>query len=385
MMALANNGIELPGLISRSDLHEVALALPAAEQARWPPEAFLLFLLNWALDNRGHTFERYLPEAWPTVHALMAQWSLPMSPSPVSAAALCQIRQKFGVAPFEALHQRANQRLIQHFDGLCRRDGFRLWAVDGSWINLPSEASLEKEFGRPSGGEDGEMRPLPQALFVSLELVNIGWFFDHRLMGCNDAEMQAGRELTEQLGPGDLLLGDRLFFDTLWISNLRSRDVELLLRVTSARWKSFCKDSQERIESLRSLGVVDCPVMLKIDTDHKGCPRGGLLPLRYIERPPEHPGQETMRMITSLPRERLPVEESCALYGERWGIETQYRFFKGQDHLPVVLSRKPETVRQEVLVRMMAHNWVRGVQAEACLKVRAADDGAFPPCRHNTD
>jgi len=372
--------MELPGCWKEGDLHEVAqLCGSWANQARWPPEAVLLFLLNWALDNRQHTFERYLPEAWPSVRALVGNWSLPMSPTAVTSAALCQVRQRVGTKPLEALYRKANERLFGRFDDLCRFDGLRLWAVDGSWINLPAAPELVEQFGRPSGSNEGKL-PLPQALLVCLELVNMGWMANFDLKACNDSELISAIELTKDLGSGDLLLGDRLFFDTRWISDLRERGVELLLRLTSVRWKSFCDQSRETIETLRRPNTdIDCPVLLKVDTDHKGRSRGGLVPLRYLERPPRHPGQETMRLLTSLSEDRLPGEQAVRLYGGRWGIETQLRFIKGEDHLPVVLSRKPETVRQEVLLRLLAHNWVRSVQAEACLRIRAVSSDAFPP------
>jgi len=350
-------------------------------QARWPPEAVLLFLLNWALDNRQHTFERYLPEAWPMVRAMVEGWSLSMAPTPVTPAALRQVRQRLGMESLRALYRKANERMFERFGDLCRLDGLRLWAVDGSWINLPSEARLADEFGRPSGAKGGRP-PLPQALLVCLELVNMGWMVDFELKACNDAELLSGIELTGSLGSGDLLMGDRLFFDTRWIKGLREREVELLLRVTSVRWKSFCDHSRAAIETLRGQQAsIDCPVLLKVDTDHKGRQRGGLVPLRYIERAPQHPGQETMRLLTSLSSDRLPGERAAGMYRGRWGIETQLRFIKGQDHLPVVLSRKPETVRQEVLLRLLSHNWIRSVQAEACLQMRMERPLAFPPLR----
>lgn len=380
----ALHAMELPGCWTREDLHEVALLCGSwANQARWPPEAVLLFLLNWAMDNRQHTFERYLPEAWHSVRAMVESWSLTMAPTPVTSAALCQVRQRLAMAPLKALYRKANECLFGRFDDLCRLDGLRVWAVDGSWINLPATRELVDEFGRPSGTEEGKL-PLPQALLVCLELVNVGWIVDFELKACNDPELHAGIELTKQLTTGDLLTGDRLFFDTLWIKDLCKRGVELLLRVTSTRCKSFCDTSRSTIETLRGQGpAIDCPVWLKVDTDHKGRPRGGLVPLRYIERPPQHPGQETMRLLTSLSPNRLPAERSADKYRGRWSIETQLRFIKGQDHLPVVLSRKPATVRQEVLLRLLSHNWIRSVQAEACLRVRMEQFHSFPPSGSN--
>jgi len=379
-MEVAPYAVQLPGCWTQEDLHEVAsLCGPWGCQARWPPEAVLLFLLNWAMDNRQHTFERYLPEAWPLLRALVQGWALPMAPVAVTPAALCQVRQRLGMRALQALHQKANAHASADLDMLTRRWGLRLWAVDGSWLNLPPEPVLAKQFGRPSGTENGRL-PLPQALLVSLDLVNLGWIVDYRLEPCHYPELRAGIALAAGLGPGDLLLADRLFFDTPWMKELRDRCVELLWRVTAVRWKSFCDASRTNVRELRQRGgIVDCQVMLKVDTDHRGQPRGGLLPLRYLELPPCHSGQETMRLLTSLSAERLPAHEAADGYHQRWGVETDIRFYKGPDHLPVVLSRKPDTVQQEVLLRLLAHNWVRSVQAQACLLARAADSGSFPP------
>ena len=378
------HAVELPGCWTREDLCDAArLCGPWGCQAHWPAEGVLLFLLNWALDNRQHTFERYLPEGWPPLRALLEGWSLPMAEAPVTPAALCQVRQRLGLRALQTLHKTANARGLASFDGLARRWGLRVWAVDGSWLNLAPVPALAAEFGRPSGSENGRL-PMPQALLVSLELANLGWITDYRLKPCRDAELQAGMELTSKLGAEDLLLADRLFFDTPWMKDLRERSVEILWRVTSVRWKSFCDQSKDRVQELRRRGgPVDCDVLVKVDTDHKGHPRGGLLPLRYLELPPSHADQETMRLLTSLPAERLPADESAGAYHQRWGVETDLRFFKGPDHLPVVLSRKPDTVRQEILLRLMAHNWIRSVQAQACLLARTADSGAFPPSARN--
>ena len=292
--------------------------------------------------------------------------------------------RRLGLRALQTLHKTANARGLASFDRLARRWGLRVWAVDGSWLNLVPVPALATEFGRPSGSENGRL-PMPQALLVSLELANLGWIVDYRLKPCHDAELQAGMELTSTLGAEDLLLADRLFFDTPWMKLLRERSVEILWRVTSVRWRSFCDRSRDRVQELRRRGgTVDCEVFLKVDTDHKGHPRGGLLPLRYIELPPSHADQETMRLLTSLSAERLPADESAGAYHQRWGVETDLRFLKGHDHLPVVLSRKPDTVRQEVLLRIMAHNWVRSVQSQACIQARAADSGAFPPSGGNS-
>lgn len=199
---------------------------------------------------------------------------------------------------------------------------------------------------------------------VSLDLVRLGWIADYVLGRCDSSELALAISLTSKLGKGDLLIADRLYFDSRWFLELDQRGLKFLFRVTSNRVLCFTKEGQQAIDSMRrQCGVVDCVVDLKVDTDHKGRPKH-LLRCRYIEIP--RPGAETLRFITNLSSDYASTQEIAQLYMLRWGIETDYRFFKGPDHLPVVLSRKENSVKQEILMRVLAHNSIRYLQAEAC-------------------
>lgn len=91
--------------------------------------------------------------------------------------------------------------------------------------------------------------------------------------------------------------------------------------------------------------------------------RTGTLRARYLGVP--QPDHDTLRVSTNLDAGFLPAAEATALYFQRWGVETDFRRLQGPDHLPVVLSRKPQTVRQEIVLRLLAHYAVRHVQALA--------------------
>ena len=256
----------------------------------------------------------------------------------------------------------------------CYR-GLRLSAVDASHLNLASRIELEQEFGRP--GSTGRHRSLPQAQLVTLDWVQLGWFYDWRLARHDVSELALARELCARLGPGDLLLADRLYFDPHWFAGLDHRGVKFLFRATADRWRTLTKACRKRVERQRRLanGRVDLWAELHVRDPVSG-KRTGTLRVRYLEVP--QPGRETLRFFTNLSADVLPPAEAVKLYFRRWGIETDYRLFKGQDHLPVVLSRKPQTVRQEILLRLLAHNSVRYVQALACLRLRQLN-GADPP------
>jgi hypothetical protein len=180
------------------------------------------------------------------------------------------------------------------------------------------------------------------------------------------------------LGWGDLLLGDRLFFDPDWFSQLDRRGVKFLLRATTSRWQTLTKASQKRVNRQRRKhpGQVDLWADLHVRDPHTG-KRTGTIRVRYLEVP--QPGRDTLCFFTNLDAAALPPQEAIRLYFQRWGIETDYRLFKGPDHLPVVLSRKPQTVRQEILLRLLAHNAVRHVQGLACLRLRHVEQAIMPP------
>jgi len=300
----------------------------------------------------------------------------------VSPEALIQARISLGTAPFETLFARANRRVAGDLDPLRRYKGLRLSAVDGSHLNLPSRKELEEEFGRPRSS--GGRRSLPQALLVTLDWIQLGWFYDWKLARYDAAELALARDLCAQLGCGDLLLADRLYFDPHWFAELDRRGVKFLFRATMDRWLSLTKPSRQRVERQRRShqGQVDLRCDLHVRDPLTGR-RIATLPVRYLELP--QADRDTLRFFTNLDATFLPAAEAARLYFQRWGIETEYRLFKGPDHLPVVLSRKPHTVRQEILLRLLAHNAVRHVQALACLRMRRLEpSGAVPATADQT-
>jgi len=270
----------------------------------------------------------------------------------------------------------ANRRVAAELDDLRCDQGLRLSAVDGSHLNLPSRRELEQEFGRPIS--TGKRRSLPQAHLVTLDWVQLGWFYDWRLARHDAAELALARDLCAGLGTGDRLLADRLYFDPHWFTALDRRGVKFLFRATADRWRSLTKACRQRVERQRrqAQGRVDLWAELQVRDPLSG-KRIGTFRVRYLEIP--QADRETLRFFTNLPAAFLSSAAAATLYFQRWGTETDYRLFKGPDHLPVVLSRQPQTVRQEILLRLLAHNSVRYVQALACIRHRQITRPDPPP------
>lgn len=347
-----------------------------APQARWAAVAVVLILWYWAFANRTLPFCQLLYRSWHLVLALAAKEGTKVSARAVSPEALVQARAALGLAPFAKLFALANERVEREFDELRTYRGLRLSAVDATHLNLCSRRELEREFGRPAS--TGQQRSPPQAQLVTLDWVLLGWFYDWRVARYDAAELALARELCRRLGHGDLLLADRLYFDPHWFVVLDRRGVKFFFRATADRWRSLTKAARRRVERQRrqARGHVDLWGELHVRDPLSGR-RTGTLRVRYLEIP--QLGRETLRFFTNLPADFLPPAEAVKLYFQRWEIETDYRLFKGPDHLPVVRSRKPQTVRQEILLRLLAHNSVRYVQALACQRWRHLHPVAATP------
>ena len=278
---------------------------------------------------------------------------------PVSSVALSQIRQQVGSQPFDKLLVSGTRKHLERHSHIIRFKGYCLYAIDGSSLNLPSTQELEIAFGRPSS--NGKNLALPQASFTALIFINTGWITSYLLGDCNASELCQTKTLTSTLGAGDLLIADRLNFDTEWFRNLSGRNVKFLFKATKSRFKSFSAESIEQIMEMRKKGTVDCVVDLKIKGNSND-----LMQIRYLEVPRK--GEETLCFVTNLSQDEFSLEEIVILYKLRWEVETGFRYFKGEDHKPVILSRKEVTVRQEVAARVIAYNTIRYTQSEACLR-----------------
>ncbi len=310
--------------------------------------------------NRNEPFYSALHTKWAILRKVMQGIGVEIRARPITDVALSQVRQKVGALPFENLLKHGYSKHIDSHDSLTMYKGYRLFAVDGSSLNLPSFKELGDVFGRPSSTP--KCRTLPQASFTVLDLVNTGWIVDYKLEKYDASELSQTKELTKILGKGDLLLADRLYFDTAWYKDLCKREVKFLFRVSNNRHKSLTAQSRKSLELMRKEGNVDCLVQLKV----KG-KRSNSIQVRYLEIKRE--GMETLYFMTNLTKEEFSTDEIVTLYRMRWEIETEIRFLKGQDHLPVILSRKEVTVRQEMAARILAHNTVRYIQSKACLKM----------------
>ena len=77
-----------------------------------------------------------------------------------SDAAFSKARRKINYTAFEELSNNVAQMLCEKADGLMRFHGYRVWAVDGTKVNLPTNPQTLDEFG----SENFSCGPVAQGL-----------------------------------------------------------------------------------------------------------------------------------------------------------------------------------------------------------------------------
>ncbi|MDP6554530.1 MAG: transposase domain-containing protein [Pirellulaceae bacterium] len=120
-------------------------------------------------------------------------------PTP-SRSALCQGRQRLGIAPIRRLFERIVRLLAQPCTRGAFYHGYRLMGIDSTVCDLPDTEANEAAFGRPSGGHRGP-GAFPQLRKVSL--VELGTHVETAfvLKPCRRGEMVAVPALLKRLGP----------------------------------------------------------------------------------------------------------------------------------------------------------------------------------------
>jgi Transposase DDE domain len=170
------------------------------------------------------------------------------------------------------------------------------------------------------------------------------------------AAMHAG------LAPGDVLVGDRAFGSYAHLALCRSRGLHAVFRLHQRRPRGRRRD---RLVAYRKPPARERPAWLS-EAAYAALPEA--LVVREVRVRVGTPGGRTrvLTLVTTLlNRRRYPARALAALYGARWGVETNLRHLKQSLGLDVLRGQTFVGVMKEVAMFVVAYNLVRRVMAEA--------------------
>jgi hypothetical protein len=277
-------------------------------------------------------------------------------------------RQRLGIAPVRHLFEQIVRPLAEPDTPGGFYRGLRLMGIDGVVFDVPDSKANDVAFGRPTAGERGD-GAFPQ--IIKLSLVELGTHIEigFVIRGCCHGEQAMVAGLLRHLTPDMLLIWDRNFFSYKLWSELTSRDVKILARVTNTLI----------LNPIRNLSDGSYLAKVYRSSYDRQKDRDGIVVrvIRYTVDDPQRVGHnEEHILITNLFDEELyPAMELILLYHERW--EHELVFDEQKTHHDPRRATKPAQLRsetppgviQEIYALSLGHFVVRALMFEAAKTV----------------
>ena len=293
------------------------------------PELLVTLLLYMVADGNRRGYRHLLDSFWDEARSFGLK--LPTE-EPVSAPSFCTARYKIT----SALLRNMLHELALKLDGASASSprwlGRRVFAVDGTKINLQRSSDLRRKFGVPDGAH------CPQALVSILLDVCAKAPVDVAIAPFASSEREQLFEMLPSLACNDVLVLDRGYPSHELLQALAKDGIDVLIRVPSSHTFAV-------IDKFRESNSDDCIVL--IDPPEGSPQEWTPLTLRAIRlKAPD--GTESF-FLTSLPKARFTRRRLRELYHMRWEAEEFFKLMKseyiGQGQFR---SKMPAGVEQEV-------------------------------------
>jgi hypothetical protein len=293
---------------------------------------------------------------------------LPLASMQVTGAAISYRRQHLGVKPLQGLFAHCCRPLCTPETRGAYRFGKRLMALDGTMQDIPDTQANAAAFSR-SSNQYGE-GPFPQLRLLLLIECGSHAIVDATLSDRTASEQRLAYEVVPSLEPDMFLLHDAQFTGLQFWHTLRAQQVQVLGPVPSHHLPSYerqlCDGSylacyqpspQQKREGFTPMWV-------------------RVIEYRITDARLGEPEQIYRLATTWLNPRTAPALDLIDCYHERWEIETSLDELKTHQRLqhPVLRSRTPDGVRQEVYALLLAHYAVRAAMHQAACQADVDPD-----------
>lgn len=239
-----------------------------------------------------------------------------------AASTFCRARQKITQEMFECFRAevyRIAHPTVQMF--MPRHRGYRIVAIDGSWISVPKSKMLRRLLGIHHIGPKRCPMGKPQVLLVVLTDALTRMPIARVILPGHGSEREAAKMLLPHLHKSDILVADRGYHGRDMLEAIHATGCRYVLRVPGGKsaWKETRGFQRRRCRD----GLVD------IEFKNAKAP----LFIRHIRvssgpgRPRCGSKREVLFLLTNLPASWSPKKIET-VYRARWGVETMFRELK---------------------------------------------------------
>ncbi len=294
-------------------------------------------LLVFATNQEGYAIT--LAQLWEQCRVMNIALS---QQHPVAPSAMCKARAKLDENIFKTLQAQILRCTTQH-DADAKWKGHRIYAVDGSKINLP-RALIKAGYRRPS-----DNAYYPQALVSCLYQLKTQIPTDFDMVAHGD-ERRLARSHLNALNAQGVVVYDRGYYSFEMLHEHAVRDLHPVFRVkrkASAAFDQFIASDQTDTWVEMRPNTQQCQHIRSRDANAQCAPITVRL-VKYVVA-----GTPYTLATTLLDRQQYTILELSDLYHARWGIEELYKVSKNLLSIEDFHAHTERGVKQELFAHFV--------------------------------
>jgi hypothetical protein len=330
-------------------------------------DSMMLMLLIFRLVSSKNTqsYGTTIDDLWDSCRRM--KFELPQKSS-IAPSSFCVARKKLDESAFKCL----NRRILEAYaseDSKYTWLGHRLFAVDGSKINLPRELSA---YGYSVPSDNAHY---PQGLLSCLYEIKSQLPFDFDLVSHAD-ERRCAVQLLGALGPNDVVVYDRGYYSYLMLYQHRRAGIHAIFRVK----ESSCTTIREFFTSPNTDKLVSIYPSSKSRSEiRKKVPDIDFIPLK-IRLIKYEVGGSTFCLGTTLvdPHQQYPLQDFMDVYHSRWGVEELFKVSKRIFDIQDFHAKTPRGIKQETFAHFVLITMNRLFANQADSQLNSDGDSLLP-------
>lgn len=298
---------------------------------------FLIFRLVFSKNSQG--YGTLINEFWSNCHKM----KFPLTQKkPISASSFTEARKKLDETIFKVLNQRIIDAYENHDETQYHWLGHRLFAVDGSKLNLPREL-IKEHYNTPSDNAN-----YPQGLLSCLYQLKSKIPYDFDLVSHGN-ERECALAHLKHLNEGDVVVYDRGYFSYALLYYHVQAGVHPVFRLKN---KTF-KEIDDFINSDQSDQIMTLYPSEKTQKKiKKQYPSIQIEPIeiRLVKYTVE---ENTYCLATTLMSDMYTSDLLKSVYHARWGVEELYKVSKHMVEVDDFHGKSERTVKQELFAHFV--------------------------------
>jgi hypothetical protein len=305
---------------------------------------------------------------------------LGLPPCSADTGAYCKARGRLPEEVLAELARASGRSLADQAEGDWLWTGRRVLVVDGTGLSMPDTPANQRAYPQPDRVAAGVGFPLLRLVAV-FDLAS-GAALDaavapHR--GKGTGEVSLWRSIDGVLGPGDVLLGDRIYA-TYWdVWRAQARGADVVMRMHAGRARVWFRGRGHKKSNRRVWWHKPARPRWMAPAEYAAVPQW--LRLRALRLDVRRRGRRTKQivLVTTLLREQdYSLADLSGLYRKRWLVELRLRSLKTTLQMDILRGQTPEVVRKEVWAHLLVYNLVRAVMARAARQAQVpAEEVSF--------